>query len=614
MRLFLLLLPLLLLTGQGKAAAEGSNPKGFVVQPGDGLSPAETAAGMRVPEGFAVKVFAAEPDIVQPIAFTTDDRGRIWVAENLSYPEWQPEGHDRITILEDSDGDGRCDKKTVFYDKLNYVSAIEVGFGGVWVGSAPNLYFIPDRDGDGIPDGAPEVVLDGWGYQDLHEVFNSFAWGPDGWLYGTQGILVSSKVGQPGTPEGGRIQLNAGVWRLHPQTRKFEVFARGTSNPWGLDWDDFGQCVLTTSVIPHLFHILQGGYYQRQVGAHENPFVYEDLKSIARHRHFVGSEIGAGADQASATAAAGGGHAHAGAMVYLGGTWPAAYRNSVFMCNIHGNRINRDSLVADGSGCAGDRLPDFLLSSDKWFRGLALKYGPDGSVFVSDWYDARACHPQKPQDRRNGRIYKIVYGDVRQAPVDLGKKTSAELVELQMAANDWLVRHARRILQERGPQPAVNAALDAMVADTERTVPQRLRALWALHAAGGLAEARAEELLSDPEPWIQAWSVQFLCEDGPPGDRALAKLVRLSRTSSSQVVRLYLASAAQRIPLEKRRAVLLGLMSRPQDQTDRNLPLMVWYALEPLIGADIGDGAALLEACKLPKVQGLIARRLGVRP
>ena len=235
------------------------DPPGFPVQPGDGLSPAATAAGMKVPEGFSVKVFAAEPDIVQPIAFAIDDRGRLWVCENLSYPNWKPEGNDRIVILEDADGDGKFDKKTLFYDKLNNVSAIEVGFGGAWVGSNPNLFFIPDKDGDDVPDGAPEAVLDGWGHEDMHEILNSFAWGPDGWLYGTQGVFTNAKVGKPGTPDNERVPLNAGVWRLHPQTRKFEVFAHGTSNPWGVDWNDYGQCFITACVIPHLYHIAQGG-------------------------------------------------------------------------------------------------------------------------------------------------------------------------------------------------------------------------------------------------------------------------------------------------------------------------------------------------------------------
>lgn len=588
------------------------DPPGFPVQPGDGMSPAETVAGMKVPEGFSVEVFAAEPDIVQPIAFSIDDRGRLWVCENLSYPDWKAEGNDRIVILEDTDGDGKFDKKTLFYDKLNSVSAIETGFGGVWVGSTPNLYFIPDKNGDDVPDSAPEIVLDGWSHDDLHAVFNSFAWGPDGWLYGTQGLFANSNVGKPGIDEKDREPINAGVWRLNPLSRKFEVFAHGTSNPWGVDWDDYGQCFITGSVIPHLFHIAQGGLYQRQGGKHFNPFAYDDIKSIARHRHWSGLDAASGSrTQAASTDAAGGGHAHAGAMVYLGGSWPEKYRNTIFMNNIHGNRINNDSLVQDGSGYSGDRLPDFMRSEDKWFRGLAIKYGPDGSVFVSDWYDARACHPQKPHDRRNGRIYKIVYQDAKQTPVDLAKLSDAELVKLQLNANDWYVRHARRILQERGPKAETLTALRSMIVDTKLTIPQRLRALWALHASRGLDDSFAKKLIFGKDPWITAWTIQCFFEKGVANHEMLKDLARLARLGESPVVRLYLASALQRIPVEDRWDIAAGLMMHPQDQLDSNLTQMMWYGIEPLIPSDPARAASLLKGSKAPKLQEYIARRMG---
>ncbi|HEX6985373.1 MAG TPA: PVC-type heme-binding CxxCH protein, partial [Planctomycetaceae bacterium] len=149
-----------------------------------GLAPREAAEAMTLPPGFKATLFAAEPDVVQPIAMTIDDRGRLWVAEGLSYPVKRPKGEDRILIFEDENGDGRFDTRKVFVDDLNLVSGLEVGFGGVWVGQAPYLLFIPDRDGDDVPDGEPQVLLDGWHYEDTHETLNSFIWGPDGWLYG----------------------------------------------------------------------------------------------------------------------------------------------------------------------------------------------------------------------------------------------------------------------------------------------------------------------------------------------------------------------------------------------------------------------------------------------
>ena len=249
-------------------------------EPASGLPPGEAVKAISLPEGFRAELFAAEPDVRQPIGYAVDARGRLWVAENFSYPNWAPEGNDRIIILEDSDGDGRADKRTVFYEGLNFVSGIEVGFGGVWIGSPPNLLFIPDRDGDDVPDGEPKVLVDGWGHQDTHETLNAFTWGPDGWLYGCHGVFTHSKVGKPGAPDSERERLNAGIWRYHPTQHEFEVFAWGTSNPWGVDFDEHGQCFSTACVIPHLFHIVQGGRYHRQAGQHFNKHIYEDILSL----------------------------------------------------------------------------------------------------------------------------------------------------------------------------------------------------------------------------------------------------------------------------------------------------------------------------------------------
>src|SRR5213076_2303743 len=182
------------------------------------------------PPGFHAILFAGEPDVKQPIAFTIDDRGRLWVAEAYTYPRRAPEGQgkDRILIFEDTDGDGKFNKRTVFIEGLNLVSGMEVGFGGVFVGAAPYLMFIPDTNHDDKPDGPPQILLDGFAYQDTHETLNAFTWGPDGWLYGCHGVFTHSKVGKPGAADADRTPINAGIWRYHPIKKKFEVFAEGT--------------------------------------------------------------------------------------------------------------------------------------------------------------------------------------------------------------------------------------------------------------------------------------------------------------------------------------------------------------------------------------------------
>src|SRR5262245_2334010 len=250
----------------------------------------ECAAKMTVSPGFEVKLFAAEPDVVNPIGIDFDSKGRVYVLECLQYPTKAPigqRGADRIRVYEDTDGDGVADKVWTFADGLNLATGIAVGFGGVFVGEPPYLLFLEDTDGDGKAD-KRTVLLDGWGYQDTHETLNSFLWGPDGWLYGCHGVFTHSRVGKPGTPDKDRVPLNAGIWRYHPQTQRFELFAEGTSNPWGYDYDENGSGFLTACVIPHLFHIFPGGRYIRQAGQNFNPYHYGQIREICDHVHYFG--------------------------------------------------------------------------------------------------------------------------------------------------------------------------------------------------------------------------------------------------------------------------------------------------------------------------------------
>ena len=582
-----------------------------------GLPPEEAAANMTVPAGFRVQLAAGEPQVHQPIAFSIDHRGRVWVAEAHTYPNRAPEGEgqDKIIILEDTDGDGTLDSRKVFIEGLNLVSGLEVGFGGVWVGAAPYLLFIPDKDGDDQPDGEPQVLLDGFGYHDTHETLNSFIWGPDGWLYGCHGIFTHSKVGKPGTPDDQRVPLNAGVWRYHPTKHQFEVFAWGSSNPWGIDFNDNGQAFITACVIPHLYHVIQGARYQRQAGTDFNPHVYDDIKTIADHAHYAGSIR----DHAwwghepenipSTTSKAGGGHAHAGAMIYLGDNWPDKHRNQLFFHNIHGNRVNNDLLERKGSGYVGHHGPDLLFANDHWFRGINLKYGPDGSVYLIDWYDPNACHRTNPEiwDRTNGRVYKVSYGKTKAMRVDLSKLSDEELVKLQLHKNDWYVRTSRRIMQERGISPTAREGLMEILASGD--TPRKLRALWALHATGGFPVSAATSLLNSDDEFLRAWTIQLQLEGGDASPEFVDRLSQLASSDDSPVVRLYLASALQRLPLEHRWGIVEGLVSHARDATDHNLPLMYWYGIEPLVAADPARALNLAETTAIPLLRRYILRR-----
>jgi putative membrane-bound dehydrogenase-like protein len=564
------------------------------------LTPEKARAKMTLPDGFRVSTFAAEPDILQPFAFCFDDRGRLWVCENLNYETRGKDSHaqgpkGRIVILDDTDGDGRFDTKKLFADKIFFPSGLALGFGGVWVGSPPNLLFIPDRDRDDRPDGPPRVVLDGWGRHDRHETLNSFIWGPDGWLYGCHGVFTHSRVGKPGTPDDEREPINAGVWRYHPVKERFEIFAWGTSNPWGLDFDDHGQAFITACVIPHLWHIIQGGRFHRQAGKHFSPFVYDDIKTIADHRHKS---------------------AHGGARFYLADAFPKRYRGRLFMCNIHQHEILTDVLERRGSGFVGHHGDEFLKANDPQWLGFNMEVGPDGAVYVIDWHDQDICG-NRVHHGETGRIWRVSYGDTKaKRGYDLAKLDDAALVALHLDSNDWNVRQARRILQERAATGKLSsgtyASLRKMLADHPET-PRKLRALWSLHVTGGIDDAALVALLDDGDEYLRAWSIQLLAEDRAVPAAAKAKFPVMAREDDSALVRLYLASACQRMPIEDRWDTLAALAARAEDATDHNLPLMVWYALESAVPTDLKRALSVAKTAKLKSLARYITRRIATR-
>src|SRR5262249_3586230 len=354
----------------------------------------------------------------------------------------------------------------------------------------------------------PQILPDGFAYQDTHETLNTFTWGPDGWLYGCHGVFTHSNVGKPGAPDRERTRINAGIWRFHPTRKVFELFAEGTSNPWGVDFDEHGQCIIEACVIPHLFHMIQGGRFTRQAGTHFSPYIYDDIKTIADHVHWAGNQ-GPHAGN-SRSASAGGGHAHAGMLVYQGDNWPEEYRGRAYMNNIHGACINMDVLERQGSGFVGHHLPNLINFNDTWSQIINLETGPDGSVYMIDWYDKNQCHHNDPNghDRTNGRIFRITYGDALApkiaVPKYLSKSSDEDVLSFQVqlenpgAKDSWLARHSRRILQERAATGRLEPGFEkklSKISASSLTENQTLRLLWATHVTVGLNEARALQLL-----------------------------------------------------------------------------------------------------------------------
>jgi putative membrane-bound dehydrogenase-like protein len=582
--------------------------------PADAPLPSDKAPlAMKLPEGFRGSLVASEPQLIKPIAMTLDERGRLWVVESHSYPHWirdGKEGNDRILIFEDKEGKGRYDC-TVFWDKGTNLSGIAVGFGGVWLCATPNLVFIPVKPGEDKPAGPPRVVLDGWSLDAKHNVFSSLTWGPDGWLYGCNGITATSHVGTPATARKDRTPMNCGVWRWHPSKERFEVVAWGTTNPWGLDFDERGEMFITNCVIKHIFHVVPGAHFVRMYGEDLNPHCYGLIESCADHIHWAGGAWGE-SRSGQAHSDAGGGHAHVGAMVYLGDNWPADYRNHVFMCNIHGNRVNQDLLEPRGSGYVVRHAPDFLMANDPWFRGINLMYGPDGGVFVADWCDTGECHNyDKVQPR--GRVYRVTYGQPKRVTVDLAKLSDEELVKLQLHKNDWWVRQSRRLLQERataGMRTDLRPALQKMF-DAQTEVPQKLRALWALYSIGGTDEKFLIGLLNSKDAALCSWAIRLLVNDRKISDPAASCLAGLAgRATEVASVRLALASALQRLPAEQAWPIAEQLASHAEDGGDPYLPHMLWYGIEGIVPADPERALALASKSRMALVRQYIARRL----
>ncbi len=586
------------------------------------LSPEDALKTIEVPEGFKATVFAADPDLLQPISMTFDAKGRMWVCENYTYSErslnFDTRLKDRILIFEDTDNDGRFDKKKVFWDQGRKLTSVEIGFGGVWAMCAPQLLFIPDADHDDVPDGEPEVILDGWNEGRVrHNIANGLKWGPDGWLYGRHGIMGDSLVGPPGMPKRARTLLNAAIWRFHPTEKSFEIVAQGTTNPWGHDWDKNGQLYFINTVIGHLWHVLPGANYERMYGNPFNPHLYELIPQTADHFHWDTKESWnylKREGMSDSTDKAGGGHAHSGMMIYLGDNWPKEYHNDIFTVNYHGRRLNRERIERKGATYVGTHKPDMFKVGDIWFRGVEVTYGPDGGVYVADWSDVGECHDSDGVHRTSGRIYKYTYGTPKNpGAFDLRKKSPSELVTLQLHANEWWSRRARLVLQEMAAAGKdLSQVRDQMkrLFHHEKEIPKKLRLLWALHVTGGVEETFLGGLLRDSNENIRVWAIQLLIDKGVPSRAPMAELLALSKREKSGLVLSYLASSLQRLPLYTRLKIAEGLAKHSELAEDPVYPLILWYGIEEAVASDVKGAVRLASVTKIPKLWRFISRRI----
>ena len=558
---------------------------------GQGFTPEAASKRMTIPDGLGVRVVAHEPMVRQPVCIEFDDRGRLWVIQYLQYPNPAglkrvsvdrfsrtkydvvpeppprgPKGADRITILEDLDGDGKADRSKDFLDGLNLASGLAFGRGGVFVLQVPYLLFYADKDRDDVPDGDPEVLLTGFGMDDAHSVANSLTWGPDGWLYGLQGSTVTADVRG--------VAFQQGVWRYHPVSRRFELFCEGGGNMWGLDFDRRGRLFASTNVGAHAaLHAVQGAYCWKSFGKHgplHNPYAYGYFDHIPHE----------GSPRE--------GHVTVGGLFYEADAFPARYRGKFIAGDLLGHAVRWHGVSEQGSSVRTRLEGDLVVANDTWFATTDLTLGPDGAVYVADFSDKRTAHPDPDADwdRSNGRIY-AVHANGRRPPAvpDLAALHSDKLIDMLSHPNVWYVRRARRILAERR-EPEALARLRALSLRPNGG-RETLEAVWTLASADAADEALLALWLGNHDEDVRTWAVRLIGDREPIASRKnLAdKILVLATTEPSSRVRAQIAGTARRLD-DMGLPIASRLIDRDIDSDDPHIPLLLWWAIEPRVVSD----------------------------
>lgn len=553
------------------------------------LSPAAALARFRTAVDLRVELVLSDPEIAQPLFMTWDERGRLWVMEYRQYPDpaglkmlsrdtflrtvydrvpAAPPNHvpgaDRISIHEDTNGDGTLDAHRIFVDGLSIATSFAPGRGGVYVTNPPYLLFYPDADGDDVPDGDPEVLLEGFGLEDSHSVINSLRFGPDGWLYGAQGSTVTASVRAPGSDQPPQNSMGQLIWRFHPERKVYEVFAEGGGNTFGCEIDSIGRVFSGhNGGNTRGFHYVQGGYYRKGFGKHgplSNPFAFgffEQMKhhDVARFTHnFV---------------------------IYEEQLLPERFHGQLLGVEPLQGQVVLSGVQLNQTSVETADIERVLTTDDPWFRPVDIKCGPDGAVYIADLYEQRIDHSSHYAgrvDRGSGRIYRLVPAA---SPPGLSSSVAASAAD---RPTDWLEHkshwYRQTAVKVLGDHPGDHE--QSLWSDLQQDSGARaLDKLWALHAVNGLTESRALDLLEHPQPQVRAWTVRLLCDPAAPLSAPLATaLEQLAVAESYAEVRLQLAASARRLPPEQAVPLISGLLQHEEDAGDIFIPMMLWWAIE----------------------------------
>ncbi len=477
----LLILPVLLLT---TSSVDRDDRKDYPDH-----DPKKELESFKIAEGFEVTLFASEPMVAKPIQMNWDADGRLWVISSTAYPHLKTgeEANDKVFILEDTDGDGVADKSTIFAEGLLQPTGVLPGDGGVYVANSTEILHLSDTDGDGKAD-TRKKILDGFGTADTHHLIHTFRWGPEGRLYFNQSIYIYSHVE---TPWGIRRLEGGGVWKLQPHTLELDIYARGLVNPWGLRFDKYGQSFLTDGAGGEgINYAFPGATFLTAPGA----------ERILR---------GLNPGQPK----------HSGLDIVSGRHLPESWAGSLITNDFRANRVNRFQLEEQGSGYASRQMPDLLWTDHVAFRPVDITVGPDGAIYIADWYNPIIQHgevdfhdPRRDQER--GRIWRIT---AKNRPLVPGQKLSGasvgELLEALKASEEWTRSQARQVLKERGAQNVISSLqdwvnkLDPQSPEYERL---KLEALWVFQAIDTFNGPLLESLLEAKSHQVRAGALRAL--------------------------------------------------------------------------------------------------------
>ncbi|MCA8999403.1 MAG: c-type cytochrome [Planctomycetaceae bacterium] len=568
--------------------------RGEVGDDSDPTPATESVKQFRMADGLKIELVASEPDVMQPLSMSFDARGRLWVVQYLQYPF--PEGlkvirydqhlravfdkvpnpppnhvkgKDLITVFEDTDGDGQYDSRKDVITGLNIATSVITGHGGIWVLNPPYLLFYPDANLDDVPDGPPEVRLSGFGLEDTHSVANSLIWGPDGWIYGANGSTTTGNVSSNRTRN---IRFEGQcIWRYHPDRDVFEIYAEGGGNTFSSEIDIKGRVFSGTNHgnTRGMFYP-QGSYATKSWGKHgplTNPYAF----GFFQHMRHEGDT-----DRFAQTF-----------VIYEGGTLPVEYHGNVIAANALHNRVWASDVLTDGSTYRTVDKPNVCETDDRWFRPVDVKVGPDGAVYLADWYDTRLTHvdPRDNWHKTSGRIYRIQNEQAGPyEPVDLNKLSDAELIERFTHRNKWHRQTAVRVLGERLSAEASEATVSQLQKLVQQSQDGALESLWTLHLSGHFDDALGRNLLTHEDENLRRWSVRLLGDWRSVSDETGQALAKLAETEPYIQVRSQLASSAKRFPTSVALPILNGLLSHTEDQSDPHLPMMIWWAYEAHCG------------------------------